>query len=484
MPANAGVWPQDSFLTPNFLRRFSKHNLPAYTYAAARRTGIFPDGTRINGLGFLKLLDIQRHEWPAFLWSFAYFFFLLCAYYVLRPVRDEMGIQGGLKNLPWLFTGIFVGMLLMVPLFGWISSRWPRRQFLPAVYLFFIVNLLFFYVAMRSEALEKTAVAAGFFIWLSVFNYFVVSVFWSFMTDIYDSVTAKRLFGAIAAGGSVGAMTGPIITAALVKQVGIPNLLLISACLLGAAVVCIVGLGRWAKARQAERAGTGQPDEASEQAMGGGIFDGIKLAFSSPYLMTICGYVFMLQGIGTYFYLEQVRVMAENIPSSADRTQLFAQLDLAVNTITLLTQVFVTSALLRRAGLVFCLILLPILAVFTLGVTGLLPTLAVISVSTVIRRACEFAIGKPAREILYTVVSRQERYKAKNVIDTVVMRGSDVVSNWSHAGLRGLGMSTAQMAFAVIPLCFVIMGAGLYLGRQQEQRSKVPSNAHPVAASV
>jgi len=425
----------------------------------------------------VKLIDIKREEWPAFLWSFAYFFFLLCGYYVLRPVRDEMGIQGGLRNLPWLFTGTFIGMLLVTPLFGWISSRWPRRQFLPAVYLFFIANLLFFFFAMQSDALDKTAVAAGFFIWLSVFNYFVVSVFWSFMTDIYDSVTAKRLFGAIAAGGSIGAMTGPIITAALVKQIGIPNLLLISACLLGAAVICIVGLGRWAHQRQQERQGAGQPDEASEQKLGGGILDGIRLAFASPYLMTICGYIFMLQGIGTYFYLEQVRVMAENIPSSADRTQLFAQLDLAVNGITLITQVFITSTLLRRAGLVFCLILLPILAVFTLGVTGLLPTLAVISVSTVIRRACEFAIGKPAREILFTVVSRQERYKAKNVIDTVVSRGSDVVSTWSHAGLRGLGMSTSQMAFAVIPLCFVMIGAGVYLGRQQEARSKPDAGA-------
>ena len=132
----------------------------------------------------MKFIDIKREEWPAFLWSFAYFFFLLCAYYVLRPVRDEMAIQGGIKNLPWLFTGTFIGMLVVTPLFGWIASRWPRRQFLPAVYLFFIANIALFYVAMQSRALDTTAVAAGFFIWLSVFNYFVVSVFWSFMTDI------------------------------------------------------------------------------------------------------------------------------------------------------------------------------------------------------------------------------------------------------------------------------------------------------------
>ena len=416
----------------------------------------------------MKLIDIKREEWPAFLWSFAYFFFLLCAYYVLRPVRDEMGIQGGIRNLPWLFTGTFAGMLLVTPLFGWISSRWPRRQFLPAVYLFFITNLFGFYFAMQDKSFDVTHVAAGFFIWLSVFNYFVVSVFWSFMTDIYDNVSAKRLFGAIAAGGSVGAMTGPIITAALVKTVGIPNLLLISALLLGCAVVCVVGLGGWAKRRQAQSA-TG---DAAEKPMGGGILDGIRLALASPYLLTICGYIFTLQALGTFFYLEQVRIMSETMSSSAERTQLFAELDLAVNTITLLTQVFITGALLRKIGLIFGLVILPVLAVFTLGITGLMPTLVVVSIASVIRRACEFAIGKPAREILYTVVSRQERYKAKNFIDTVVSRGSDVVSTWSHAGLRGIGMSTAQMAFAAIPLCFVMIGAGIYLGRQQEQRSR------------
>ncbi len=424
----------------------------------------------------MKLIDIKQDEWPAFLWSFAYFFFLLCAYYVLRPVRDEMGIQGGIRNLPWLFTGTFVGMLLVTPLFGWISSRWPRRQFLPAVYLFFIANLFGFYVAMQDKSLDVMQVAAGFFIWLSVFNYFVVSVFWSFMTDIYDNVTAKRLFGAIAAGGSVGAMTGPLITAALVKSIGIPNLLLISALLLGCAVVCVVGLGRWAKQRQAARAAASSANSASpedaEKAMGGGILDGIRLALASPYLLAICGYIFTLQALGTFFYLEQVRIMAETMSSSAERTQLFAQLDLAVNTITLITQVFITGALLRKIGLIFGLVILPIIAVFTLGITGLMPTLVVVSIASVIRRACEFAIGKPAREILYTVVSRQERYKAKNFIDTVVSRGSDVVSTWSHAGLRGLGMSTAQMAIAVIPVCFVMIGAGVYLGRQQERRAR------------
>ena len=385
-----------------------------------------------------------------------------------------MGIQGGINNLPWLFTGTFVGMLLVTPLFGWVSSRWPRRIFVPLVYAFFISNLLLFYWAMGLESADKTAVAAGFFIWLSVFNYFVVSVFWSFMTDVFDSDSAKRLFGAIAAGGSIGAMTGPVITAVLVKQVGVPNLLLISATLMGCAVVCIMGLGRW---------DTEQRKDQTENALGGGILDGIKLIFASPYLLTICGYVMLLQLLGNYFYLEQLRVMADSLSLSADRTQLFAQLDLAVNTITLLSQILITSALLRRVGLIFCLILLPGFAVFTLGITGLMPTLAVISISTVIRRACEFAIGKPAREILFTVVTREERYKAKNVIDTVASRGSDLISTWGHAGLGAIGMSTGQMAFSAIPLCILMIGAGIYLGRQQQLRQQPGPVPHAPAAS-
>jgi ATP:ADP antiporter, AAA family len=417
-------------------------------------------------------VDIKKEEWIAFLWAFSYFFFLLCAYYVLRPVRDEMGIQGGLKNLPWLWTGTFVGMLAITPLFGWISSKWPRRQFLPIVYIFFIANLLFFYAAMKTDSFNKQAVAASFYIWISVFNYFVVSVFWSFMTDVFNSERAKRLFGGIAAGGSIGAMLGPLITAALVKQIGVPNLLLISATLLGIAIICIVGLGNWATRRAGMTDAERVAEAAKEQALGGGFLDGIKLLFKSPYLWAISGYILLGQALGTYFYLEQLRVVAETISSSTERTQLFAQLDLAVNSIALFTQLFVTSALVRRAGLVFCLTVLPAVGVLSLGLTALMPTLTVIAICGVVRRAMEFSISKPAREILFTVVTREERYKAKNVMDTVVSRGGDLISNWTHAGVRSFGFATASMALMAIPFAILMVGVGAYLGRSQQQREK------------
>jgi ATP:ADP antiporter, AAA family len=421
---------------------------------------------------FSTFVDIKKEEWIAFLWAFFYFFFLLCAYYVLRPVRDEMGIQGGLKNLPWLWTGTFVGMLAITPLFGWISSKWPRRQFLPIVYVFFIANLLFFYAAMKTDGFNKQVVAASFYIWISVFNYFVVSVFWSFMTDVFNSERAKRLFGGIAAGGSIGAMLGPLITASLVKQIGVPNLLLISATLLGVTIICIMGLGNWATRRAGMTDAERVAEAAKEQALGGGFLDGIKLLFKSPYLWAISGYILLGQALGTYFYLEQLRVVAETISSSAERTQLFAQLDLAVNSIALFTQLFITSALVRRAGLVFCLTILPAVGVLSLGLTAVMPTLMIIAICGVLRRAMEFSISKPAREILFTVVTREERYKAKNVMDTVVSRGGDLVSNWTHAGVRSFGFSTANMALMAIPFALLMVGVGAYLGRSQQQREK------------
>ncbi len=418
----------------------------------------------------MKIIDIKRDEWIAFAWAFAYFFFLLCSYYVLRPVREEMGIQGGLKNLPWLWTATFVGMLAITPLFGWISSRWPRRIFLPIVYLFFITNILFFYVALQSSAFDKSVVAKSFYVWISVFNYFVVSVFWSFMTDVFNSDRAKRLFGGIAAGGSLGAMAGPAITALLVKQVGVPNLLLISATLLGVSMLCIVGLGHWARHRAGMSDAERVAEAAQEQALGGGVLDGIKHVFQSPYLFAIACYIFLGQALGTYFYLEQLRLVAETIPTAAERTQLFAQIDLAVNAITLFLQLFVTSALVRRAGLLFCLAILPALAAISLGVTAALPTLTVIVVCTVMRRSMEYGISKPSREILFTGVSREDRYKTKSVIDTVVSRGGDAVSNWVHAGVRSLGFLTGGMALMAIPFALLMMGLGMYLGRTQQQR--------------
>ena len=238
--------------------------------------------------GILKrLVRVEQSEVVAMLWSFAYFFCLLCGYYILRPVRDEMGIQAGVDQLQWLFTGTFAAMLAVVPVFGWLSSRFPRRQFLPATYLFFAANLVMFFILFRSGVMPAE-VASAFFIWLGVFNLFVVSVFWSFMADLFTNAQARRLYGFIAAGGSIGAIAGPLITTRLAPVVGPTGLLPFSACFLLAAVLCILRLSNWARR---DKPATEPAGAMIRQPMGGSFVGGITLLMRSDYLLGIGLYV-------------------------------------------------------------------------------------------------------------------------------------------------------------------------------------------------
>ena len=412
-----------------------------------------------------RLVQVRRQEIAAMLWSFAYFFCLLCSYYILRPVRDEMGIQGGVGNLPWLFTGTFLAMVATVPLFGWASSRFPRRKLLPMVYLFFAANLLLFHVLLES-GIAPARSAQAFFIWVSVFNLFVVSVFWSFMADLFRNEQARRLYGFISAGGSIGALTGPIITATLAPVIGPANLLLLSAVMLFAAVLCIYRLAAWSDHNPAApSASMGK----SADTIGGGIFNGITLALKSPYLLGICIYVVLGTLLGTFLYFHQANIIAVDVPSSGERTALFAKIDFAVNVLTFVCQVFVVGRLIGRFGVGFALTLLPIVAVAGFFAIGLMPTLTVLVVFQVIRRTGEYAIARPAREILFTVLSREEKYKSKNFIDTVVFRGGDAVSGWLFEGLRMIGLGFAGIAFVAMPIALLWAGTGWWLGRNQDE---------------
>ncbi len=262
----------------------------------------------------MRWTDIAEHELRAVLWSFAYFFCLLCSYYVLRPIRDEMGIQIGVGNLAWLFTATFVAMLAVVPAFGWVSSRFPRRRFLPYVYLFFVANLLVFFVLFR-EKIAVDQARTAFFVWVSVFNLFVVSVFWSFMADLYDTAQARRLYGFIAAGGTAGAIAGPAVTTLLAVPLGPVNLLLVSGAFLLAATGCVVQLSKWGTAEVSTA--------ASDRPVGGGLFDGIRLVLVSPYLMMICAYVVLYSILSTFLYFEQQQIVkAEHCFITATKAKL------------------------------------------------------------------------------------------------------------------------------------------------------------------
>ncbi|HXF18522.1 MAG TPA: MFS transporter [Burkholderiales bacterium] len=412
-----------------------------------------------------RFVPVRREEIAATLWSFSYFFCLLCSYYLLRPVRDEMGIQGGVENLAQLFTGTFVIMLASVPLFGWASSRFPRAKLLPIVYLFFIVNLAIFYALMRS-GVAPAIVARAFFIWTSVFNLFVVSVFWSFMADLFRNEQARRLYGLISAGGSAGALAGPLLATVLAPSLGPASLLPISAAMLCAAVLCIYRLTAWAKRNPAERR---FPPAQVEEPLGGGIFAGITLALKSPYLLGICIYVMLGTLLGTFLYFHQANIMAVEMPSAGARTALFAKIDLAVNVLTFACQIFLVGRLMNRFGVGTTLMILPVMGAIGFFILGLMPTLAVLVIFQIIRRAGEYAIARPAREVLFTVLNREEKYKSKNFIDTVVFRSGDAASGWLFEGLRILGLGFAGIAFVGVPVALLWAGTGWMLGRSQDE---------------
>ncbi|MFV9615255.1 MAG: NTP/NDP exchange transporter [Gammaproteobacteria bacterium] len=427
-----------------------------------------PDG--MNRLKFsircalLNTVQVEPGEGRALLWSFSYFFALLCSYYIIRPMRDEMGILGGVENLQWLFTGTLLAMTVAIPLFGWISSRFPRRQFLPYVYLFFIAMLVLFYFLLDGQV-AQVYVARAFFIWASVFNLFVVSVFWSFMADLYSNTQARRLFGFIAAGGTVGALTGPALAALLVQPFGAKNLLLVSAVFLLWAIVCIAKLSVWSATN------TVINDEKSarqqEALLGGGIWSGITMVMCSPYLLGICLLMLLFTTLATFLYFMQAQIIRDAFVDSAQRTAVFASIDLAVNGLTLLTQLFLTSRLIKWFGLAAVLAIIPVLLAIGFILLGLSPVLGVLLIVQVIRRAGNYAVMRPAREMLYVVLSREEKYKAKNLIDTVVYRTGDAVSAWVYAGMRSVGMSLSTIALIAVPLALVWAWVAFGLGRQQ-----------------
>jgi len=410
-----------------------------------------------------RVINLRPGELPALMVSFIYFFSLLCAYYIIRPVRDEMGILGGIKNLPWVFTGTFMAMLAVVPLFGWVTSRYPRRRFLPLVYGFFIINLLLFYVLFHFN-ISPAHVAQAFFIWVSVFNLFVVSVFWSFMDDIYDKDQAKRLFGTIAAGGTMGALCGPVLTTWLAQPLGTYNLLLISAGLLGVSILCIARLSIWFEQQPRAHA-----DFTYKRPMGGHWLAGLSLVLRSPYLLGICVLILMYATLSTFIYFQQASIIQDSFSDSAERTSVFAMIDLAVNALTILIQIFVTGRLVRLLGLAWTLALIPLLLVPGFLALSLSPVLGVLVVVQVFRRAGNYSIMRPAREMLYVVLGREEIYKAKNFIDTVVYRGGDAVSAWIYDGMRGFGLSLGQIAFIAAPLAAIWALVAYRLGIRREQ---------------
>ena len=415
-----------------------------------------------------RLIDVTAAELPALGWCWLYIFSVLASYYILRPIRDQMGVAGGVNNLPWLFTGTLIAMLVLNVPFSALVKLLPRKQFISLSYRFFAISILTFGAALHWATPEQAVwVGRFFFIWTSVFNLFVVSIFWSMVVDIFSSEQGKRLFGFIAAGATLGAIVGSSVTASLALLVQPAALLVGAALLLEISTLCVRRLSRLS-ATMSDR----PHPERGEEPIGGGVLAGFVDALRSPYLFNTAIFLLLYAITSTFLYFSQASIVSESFTSRGAQTAFFATIDLMVNAVTLVFQIFLTGRLVRWLGIALALAMLPILSILGFGALYVLPTLTAVAAFQVVRRAGNFALTQPARQVLYTVVSREDRYKAKNFIDTAVYRAGDQVGAWSYAliGLAGWGIKEASIVSVVIA-GFWMMNS-LWLGWRQEAMAK------------
>lgn len=414
-------------------------------------------------------LGAEREERSALAWAFLCFFSLLLGYYILRSVR-EAAIAAEGSHLVWVvFTSVFFCMLALTPVYGAVVSRFPRRRFMPIVYLVVIVCLIGFSFAFASNAPQKW-VALCFAIFISVINLFTDSVFWSFMADIFVTAQARRFYGVIAAGGTAGAIIGPLITRFIVGRVGVSNLLLLSACFYGLCLFCILRLIPWARAQEIKRAG-----QDGEQPIGGSMLAAFRLVVSKPLLIALTLFMIFGSSVGTMIYNAQAAAVGAMHLDAASRTAYFADIDFGVNALALTVQLLLTRALLTRYGVAP--LLLGAVTMMILGLGGLVvafstPLLAAVQVVT---RGLSFSAVKPARESLFTLVDRESRYKAKNFIDTFVYRAADVLTSLAFAGLAGIGLGLPALAGVWIGVAMIFFVIVLWVIRLQHRMLDDPS---------
>ena len=419
-----------------------------------------------------RIFGLERHEYVAVAWSFAYFFCVLSSYYILRPVRESMAVGSGTNTIPWLFFGTFVTMLIATPIFGWVASRYPRRQFLPWIYLFFIYNILIFSIVFSNAIYSASShvwLGRVFFVWLSVFNLFVVSVFWSFMADIYTREQGRRLFGIIAAGGSIGALAGGIATSILVVKMGFLYLFPIAATLLLIAVFCITRLRNWVE--------QSHPDDvietaASKKPLGGNPFSGITHVFSSKYFSGIAVSSIIASLLGTALYMFMAELVGQAIPGTDEQTRFFSNINNVTNALALLGQLLVVKHVVRRFGVGVSLSLLPIASVAGFMLLAAEPTLAIVALVTIMRRALGFGFSKPTTDMLYSVVTPEDKYKTKNFLDTAVYRSGDVVGASAIKGFTLVGLSIPAISVIMMPFAAIWAAAALWLGRDYRRQAK------------
>lgn len=431
-------------------------------------------------------LGLERAETAPVLLSALLFYLLMTGYSILRPLREEMGLAGGVDNLPRLFLVTLGAMVLAAPLLGWLVRRHRREIFIPVAFRFFAVNLLLFFILLKTASGGLLVLAGrAFYVWLSVFNLFVLSLFWSFMADGFGYGRSRRLFGIVALGGTLGAMLGSGLTTLLVGVVGSHNLFLVAAAFLEGAVRCVGPLGR----RFAQDASA--LDAAADSPSRGGILSGVTRTAGSPYLLGISAYIFFYSLTATFLYFEQAQIVAANVLGRAERAAMFGTIDFWANTLTLAGQLLLTGPMLRKLGSGPVLALLPLVVAAGFAAVGTWPTLTILVVFQVARRAGNYALAKPARETLFTVVDRSDRYKAKNFIDTFVYRGGDALGAGIFARITAGGAGMVTVAWLAVPIALMWAAVAVYLGRRQRALAAalrgsghgIPADGHGHAAA-
>jgi AAA family ATP:ADP antiporter len=410
---------------------------------------------------FTKIVDAKPDEIRALLLAFVFNFVVLGGYYVIRPIRDEIGADRGVENLPWMYTGTLIGMLIANALYATIVARMSRRRFIPMAYRFAIANLFVFFLLMRwmPAAQERSILAPIFFIWVSVFNLFATTMFWSFMADVFTSEQGKRLFGFIAVGGSMGGIVGGVVTSSLAGKLSTGLFLLITAVMLEIAAQCV------RRFPTDFRAG----DDQSEQPIGGKFWEGATHIARSPYLLGLAAFLIIYTITNTWAYFQQSDLTGHHLHDRAARTSFLANIDIAVNTITVLIQIFLTGRLMKWFGVGITLVLMPLLSGVGFVAIGFAPILAVLATFQILRRAAGFALLRPAREVLFTVLRREDKYKAKSLIDTFGYRLGDITGAWSYPLMQWIGLGLVGISWVAVPFAAIWCALSIWLGRKQRQ---------------
>ncbi|MDF2642050.1 MAG: transporter [Pseudomonas sp.] len=417
----------------------------------------------------LKWVQVEPSERAALLLGFAFHFCVLASYYLVRPLRDALGLEGGAGQLQWLFTATFIVMLVMVPLFGALVARLPARRFVPLVYRLIALSMLLFGVLIANQV-APVAVGRVFFVWISIYNLFIVSIFWSVLVDRFSSEQGRRLFGFIAAGGTLGTFIGPLLAATMATRFGPVALGVGAALLLEGAVTCYRAL---LSRTEGQTPGVAQHD----RRLGGSMVAGITLILRSRYLLGMVLFMLLHTSAATLLYFEQGRIVEASYDDVASRTRFFALVDLTVSSLTLVFQLLLTAPLIRLVGVGGALVALPLATVVAFTAMAASPLPATVALAQGLRRAVEFAVVRPAREVIWTVVSREEKYKAKNVIETLVYRGGDAASGWLSFGLTALGAGFGLLAMVIVPFAGAWAWLSLWLAGRQKQMATAQSRA-------